>query len=72
MTCEREKNMKTSTHTRTGSHSRERGVKLPLALFHAPLPGEEVGLFSDRIEDLVEYEAIVHEFETLHDAECAG
>lgn len=64
--------MKTSTHVRTGTRSRERGAKLPLALFHAPLPGEEVELFSDRTEDLVEYDAIVHEFEALHDAECAG
>ena len=69
---EREESMKTSTHARTGVRNRERGTKLPLALFHASLPGEEVELFSDRIEDLVEYEAIVHEFERLHDAECAG
>jgi hypothetical protein len=62
--------MKANTHT--GTRNRERGAKLPLALFHAPLPGEEVELFSDRNEDLVEYEAIVHEFESLHEADCAG
>ena len=64
--------MKATTHNRTGTRNRERGTKLPLALFHAPLPGEEVELFSDRNEDLAEYEAIVHEFESLHDADCAA
>jgi hypothetical protein len=64
--------MKTSMHTPPGTRNRGCGVKLPLPLFHAPLAGEEVELFSDRTEDLVEYEAIVHEFESLHDADCAG
>lgn len=64
--------MKASTHTPQGTRNRGRGVKLPLPLFHAPLAGEEVELFSDRTEDLIEYEAIVHEFETLHDADCAA
>ena len=69
---EREGIMKTSTHTRTGVRSRERGAKLPLALFPAPPLGEELELFSDRTEDLIEYEAILHEFESLHDADCAA
>jgi hypothetical protein len=59
-------------HDRSAARNRGRGWKLPPALFHAPLPGEEVDLFSDRTEDLVEYESIVHEFESLHDADCAA
>jgi MoxR-like ATPase len=50
---------------------RHRAARLPLAVFHAPLPGEDVELFSDRKEDAVEYDAIVHEFEALYDAEDA-
>ena len=64
--------MKASTHTPAGTRNRGRGVKLPLPLFHAPLAGEEVELFSDRTEDLVEYDSIVHEFELLHDSDRAG
>jgi hypothetical protein len=57
-------------HATSRTSSRRRTVReLPLALFHAPAPGADVDLFSDRMEDLAEYEAIVHEFEVLHDAE---
>ena len=64
--------MKANMQSRPGTRNRARGVKLPLPLFHAPLAGDEVELFSDRTEDLVEYEAIVHEFESLHDSDRAG
>ena len=54
---------------KTSMQTRRREKKMPLALFHAPLPGEDVALFSDRNDDVREYEAIVHEFESVHDAE---
>ena len=63
--------MKTSTYARSANRHRHRNPQLPLALFRAPRPGEEVDLFSDRTQDLIEYESIVHEFESLHDADCA-
>jgi len=63
--------MKPGTHGRTRTRPRER-VRLPLALFHAPRPGEEVDLFSDRNEDALECEGILHEFEALHDAEMTS
>ena len=56
-------------HATSRTSSRRSARELPLALFHAPVPGADVDLFSDRMEDLAEYEAIVHEFEALHDAE---
>jgi hypothetical protein len=56
-------------HNEPASSRRRAAPQLPLALFHAPVPGADVDLFSDRMEDLAEYEAIVHEFEALHDAE---
>jgi hypothetical protein len=61
--------MKASTHTRPATRNRGRALKLPLPLFHAPLAGEELELFSDRTEDLLEYDSIVHEFESLHDSD---
>jgi hypothetical protein len=70
-----EASMKASTQIRPGTRNRERVLKLPLPLFHAPLAGEELELFSDRTEDLVEYDSIMHEFELLHDSdvgEAAG
>ena len=64
--------MKASMLGRTGTrHRGGQAEKLPLALFHAPLPGEDVDLFSDRNEDALEYETIMHEFELAHDAEMA-
>ena len=62
--------MRPNAHHERIAARRGRGDKLPLALFHAPLPGEEVELFSDRTEDAIEREAIVHEFELRHDADC--
>lgn len=63
--------MKTHHHDRIAIRRRT-APKLPLALFHAPLPGEDLDLFSDRTEDALEYDAIVHEFEALHDAEAGA
>jgi hypothetical protein len=64
--------MKTSAESRTASRNRRRGEKLPLAAFHAPRPGEDVELFSDRTEDAVEYESIMHRFALLRAAETAS
>ena len=64
--------MKPGTHGRTQTRQRGRVRELPLALFHAPRPGEDVDLFSDRNEDALEYEGILHEFEALHDAEMTN
>jgi hypothetical protein len=63
--------MKSSMQGRPAGGRRQRAAQLPLAVFHAPLPGEEVGLFSDRNEDAVEYEAILHEFESSRHADRA-
>lgn len=63
--------MKTNAQRRVASR-RGRGEKLPLAAFHAPRPSEEVELFSDRTDDAVEYESIMHGFALLRAAETAS
>ncbi len=45
--------------------------KVPAAVLHAPRLGEDIELFYDRLED-AEYDVIMHDFASLHDAEVAA
>jgi len=43
--------------------------KVPAVILPGPRLGEDMELFSDRLEDAVEYEVIMHDFTSRHDAE---
>src|SRR5262245_61992121 len=53
-----EKRMKRNTYAGIAARSRHPGAQLRLALFRAPVPGEEGQPFPDRNGDMLEYEAI--------------
>ena len=63
--------MRTRYHRRTAVH-RHTGNKAPAAALRAPLPGEDIALFFDGVEDAVEVDFIIHDFAALHDAEVAA
>ena len=64
--------MRGHAHRHAGTRHQD-GVRkvLPRPVMHAPQPGEDLELFSDRKEDAVEYESIIKDFALLHEAEIA-
>lgn len=62
--------MRTSGHRHGETRHLRCSQKLPMG--HPALLGEDVELFSDRMEDAVEYDTIIKYFCLLHDAEIAA
>ena len=60
--------MRTHQHHHAATHRRAIR-KLPAGLLHAPMLDEGMELFSDRLEDILEYQVIMRDFASLHDAE---